>query len=477
MARKRSAGSRAVGRRGRSRALPRPSAGQWVAYVTTALVIAASLTAYGGYYSVSGSITTAHVDTDAWTDRPPTVEGVHNILLMGADVRTGDNAEYGMVEGIRPDVTIIASIDADRGAVTLVNLPRDLMVDIPACDPAGDGFPGTSGTFDQLNHAMMYGGVECQWKTVEALTGVHLDHFVLVDFVGFREIVDAVGGVPMCIPEPIDDPKAKLQLEAGEQVLDGEQALGLARSRDSTEFGSDLGRIETQQRLMGAIVRKVTGGDLLSSSANVYAFLNAIADAMMTDDELTVDAMAELAFAVRTVDLERISFVTPPVRDYPANPAKVVLVEEPANRLFDAVGAGEVLPEEESGGGEPPGVDPADVSVRVRNSTAVDGLAARTAEELRALGFTVPEVGAPLSRLPSTTTVYHGPGREDAARTLAAALTTATVEEVPDLGDDLELVITDDWGGVAGGDGSEEPVTEELGGTTAASDEEADACG
>ncbi|TDQ52983.1 LCP family protein [Actinorugispora endophytica] len=348
--RRRAGGGRAAVRRspGLLRAVWRLSVGGWVACAATGLVITASLTAYAGYYGVSGNIATAHVDTGSWEERPERVEGVHNILVMGSDVRTGENAEYGSTEGIRPDVMIVASVDADKGAVTLMNLPRDLMTDIPPCDPAGEGFPGTPGVFDQLNHAMAYGGVECQWKTVEEITGVRLDHFAMMDFAGFKDIVDAVGGVPMCVPQAVDDPKARLRLEAGEQVLDGEQALGLARSRDSTEFGSDLGRIENQQRMMGAIARKVTSGEILSSPTAVYAFLDAVTGSLTTDDGLTVDAMADLAVTMRDVDLERVSFVTPPLADYPADTDKVVLVEEPANRLFAAIAEGEVLPEEEA---------------------------------------------------------------------------------------------------------------------------------
>ncbi|GAA4917376.1 LCP family protein [Streptomonospora salina] len=482
------------------------STGGWVACVLTALLIAGSLSAYSAYYSITGNIDTAQVDTDGW-DRPTDIEGIHNILIMGADVRTGENAEYGKVAGIRPDVTAVASFNADNGAVTLVNLPRDLMVDIPRCDPAGEDFPGTPGRFDQINHAMAYGGASCQWKTVEELTGVHLDHFTLVDFVGFKDIVNTIGGVPMCIPEPIDDPKAKLHLEAGEQVLDGEQALGLARSRDSTEFGSDLGRIDNQQRMMGSIVRTVTGGDTLSRPTTVYDFLGAVTDSLRTDDEFTVEAMADLAIAMRDVDLDRISFVTPPVVEYPQNENKVVLKERPASELFEAVAAGEVLPGEaeeekedgsdddggDGGSGEGDGgVDPADVSVSVLNNTARSGLGAETGDALGALGFTVADVGNPVARFPEATTVYHGPGRKPRAEALSAVLGAAATEEVAGMSGGVELVIADDWAGVEGGGaagegssasaesaGDEEQdtsVAEELGGTTAATDEKARTC-
>lgn len=478
----------------------RMSVGGWVACLLTGLLIAGCLTAYSAYYGIAGNIDTAQVDTDGW-DRPTGVEGIHNILVMGADVRTGENAKYGEVEGIRPDVLIIASLNADNGAVTLVNLPRDLMVDIPQCDPVGEDFPGTPGRFDQINHAMAYGGEPCQWKTVEELTGVHLDHFVLVDFVGFKDIVNVIGGVPMCIPEPIDDPKAELHLESGEQVLDGEQALGLARSRDSTEFGSDLGRIKNQQRMMGSMLRKVTSGETLSSPPNVYDFLGAVTDSLRTDDAFTVEAMADLAIEMREVDLDRISFVTPPVVEYPQDDDKVILDEAPALELFTAVSEGDVLPGEkeeedegadEGSGGSGDGVDPAEVSVNVLNNTERSGLGATTGDELAALGFTVADVGNPVARFPEVTTVYHGPDRKPQAEALTRVLGRAAMEEVADMDDGVELVIADDWAGVEGGgaggggssatgadDGSgtrETSVAEEMGGMTAA-DEKSGACG
>ena len=223
----------------------------------TGVVIAGSLVGYGVYQDVLG-IETADVDPDSWGDRPAQVDGLHNILLLGTDERAGDDAGYNELNGVRPDVLVIVSIDVDRGGVTMVNLPRDTMVEIPPCAPGDEG-EGWNGGVDQINHAMTYGGMDCQGNTVETITGIHLDHMVLVDFAGFENIVDSVGGIEMCVPEPIDDPKAHLKLDAGLQELNGEKALGLARSRASTVSGSDLERIENQQRMIGAILREVKG--------------------------------------------------------------------------------------------------------------------------------------------------------------------------------------------------------------------------
>ncbi|WP_116244561.1 LCP family protein [Nocardiopsis sp. FIRDI 009] len=431
------------------------SAGQWAACVLTGVLIAASLTAYGAYASAF-DIRTEQIDTDTWGDRPDRVEGVHNILLLGVDTESG---------GDRPDVLVIVNVNVDAGAVTMVNVPRDLVVDIPACDPVGDS-PGWSGGRDQINHSMMYGGLNCLGDTMENTTGIHLDHMVQVDFAGFEDIVDTVGGVEMCIPAPIDDPKADLRLEAGRQRLDGAEALGLARSRASTEFGSDLGRIQSQQRLIGALAREVTGGEFLSSPTSVYSLLDSVTDNLVTDDALTVDRMAELVIAVRDVNLDRMNMVMVPVVDSREFAYKVEVREPEASELFAAVAAGEPLAEEDGGeddvgdGAAGEDVDPSDVSLRLLNGTATDGLAGVVRPLLEAEGFTVTDIGNPEQRPSEVTTVYHGPGRETQARVLADALDTARVEEAADLGDELELVMgATDWKGLAtegsGGDGAD----------------------
>ncbi|WP_159941332.1 MULTISPECIES: LCP family protein [unclassified Nocardiopsis] len=448
--------------------------GQWAACGVTGLLIAASLAVYAGYRDAL-SIDTEEVNTDAWGDRPVQVEGIHNILLLGVDTES---------EGNRPDVLVIVNVDVDRGAVTMVNLPRDLIVDIPRCDPVGDS-SGWRGGFDQINHSMMYGGLDCLGNTVESTTDIHLDHMVMVDFAGFENIVDTVGGVELCIPEPLDDPKAHLQLEAGVQTLDGEQALGLARSRDSTEYGNDMGRIQSQQRLIGALLREVTSGKVLASPATLYDFLGSVTDSMVTDDGLSVDKMAELAIAMRQVDLSRMNMVMAPVTESRFNAQKLDLQQPEAGELFAAVAAGEVLPgdgeaEEGEGGGASAGeepVEPADVSVRVLNGTGRNGLAAAVGQILvNDHGFVVTGTGNPGERRPADTTVYHGPGQRPHAEELASVLAAAQLEEVPGLGGELELVMGQDWEGVPGGDGrsgesgGEQDPLAALGATSAAED-------
>ena len=450
---------------------PRLSTGQRVACVATALVIVASLGGYGWYQGLVGNITTAQVDTDEW-DRPTNVEGVMNLLIIGSDVRSGENADYGEAEGERPDTMLIASINVDNGAATLVNLPRDLMVDLPDCE-ASEGYEGMGAHQGMVNSAMTFGGVGCQWKTVEQVTGVHLDHFLMMDFTGFKDMVDALGGVEMCIPESIDDPKAHLRLDAGLQTLDGEDSLGFVRSRYAQGDGSDLSRIDRQQEFMGAMLREVLSSEVMTNPVTITNFLGAVTDSISTDDDLTVETMTDMAISMREVDLDRVQFVTVPNGAHPDDENRIVMTDA-APALFEAINAGADVFGGEDGDGsqgetEDGTADPSEISVEVVNNTGVDGLALEIQTLLVDEGFVVTGTGNPESRAPAATTVYHGPGEEAAAELLAGSLENAVTEEAEGLEQTLELVAGSDWNGFSGGSSAETDlsITDDLGGVTA----------
>ncbi|MEU0240332.1 LCP family protein [Nocardiopsis sp. NPDC006198] len=459
----------------------RMSAGQWVACAATALAVVVSLGGYGWYQGIVGNITTTQVDT-TW-DRPTSVEGVMNLLIIGSDVRSGENADYGEAEGERPDTMLIASINVDNGAATLVNLPRDLVVDLPACE-AVEGYEGMSPHSGMINSAMTFGGIGCQWQAVENATDVHLDHFVMMDFTGFKDMVDAIGGVEMCIPEPVDDPKAHLVLDAGLQTLDGEDSLGFVRSRYAQGDGGDLSRIDRQQEFMGAMLRQVLSSEVMTSPVTITNFLGAVTDSVTTDDELTVDTMTDLAISMREVDLQRIQFVTVPNGQHPADPNRLVMSDE-APALFEAINAGaDLAGGGEDGGGESEGESegeaeqgpaPEDVSVEILNNAGVDGLALEVQAVLAGEGYTVTGTGNPVARFPEATTVYYAPGQEAAAEMLAGSMESAVTEEAEGLSQTLELVLAPDWAGFADGASSapEVSVTDDLGGITAEETESA----
>ncbi|WP_285730165.1 LCP family protein [Nocardiopsis sp. ATB16-24] len=469
------AGKRSAPRPSGALSAMRMSAGQWTACVATALAIIASLGGYGWYQGIVGNITTAQVDTDAW-DRPTSVEGVMNLLIIGSDVRSGENADYGEAEGERPDTMLIASINVDNGAATLVNLPRDLVVDLPGCE-AVEGYEGMNPHSGMINSAMTFGGIGCQWLAVEQVTGVHLDHFVMMDFAGFKDMVDAIGGVEMCIPAPVDDPKAHLELDAGLQTLDGEESLGYVRSRYGQGDGSDLSRIDRQQEFMGAMLRQVLSSEVMTSPMTITGFLRAVTDSVTTDEELTVETMTDIAISMREVDLGRIQFVTVPNGQHPDDANRLIMRQPDAADLFEAINAGTYLEaEEEKGETAEEAPAPAEISLEILNNTTIEGLAGEVETVLLGEGYDVTGTGNPIARFPEATTVYYAPGQEAAADLLAGSLENAQTAEEAGLSQDLELVIGQDWSGFAGGGGSSGSgvsITEDLGGTTAEKKESA----
>ncbi len=443
-----------------------------MACVVTALVIVASLGGYGWYQGLVGNITTAQVDTDEW-DRPTNVEGVMNLLVIGSDVRSGENADYGEAEGERPDTMLIAGINVDEGAVTLVNLPRDLVVDLPGCE-AVEGYEGMAPQQGMINSAMTFGGVGCQWKVVEQVTGVHLDHFLMMDFTGFKDMVDALGGVQMCIPEPVEDPKAQLELDAGLQTLDGEDSLGFVRSRYAQGDGSDLSRIDRQQEFMGAMLREVLSSEVMTNPITITDFLGAVTDSITTDDDLTVDIMTDIVISMREVDLDRVGFVTVPNGAHPDDENRIMMSEPRASELFDAINAGADVFGGEDGDGseeetEDGAADPSEISVEIVNNTGVDGLALEIQAVLVREGYVVTGTGNPELRVPEATTVYHGPGAEAAAELLAGSLENAVTEEAEGLEQTLELVAGTDWNGFSGSSSADTDlsITDDLDGVTA----------
>ena len=181
---------------------------------------------------------------------------------------------------MRSDTTIVAHISADRSRVELVSIPRDLVIDRPACTMK-DGTTTRAKAHDMFNNAFAVGwdhsqdlgtAAACTWKTVETITGVRLDGFVLLDFVGLTAMVDAIGGVPICLPKALDDPVTGLHVPAGPQVFDGPTAVQFARARHNIGDSSDTQRILRQHDLMAAMARSVLSAKTLSNPVALYSF-------------------------------------------------------------------------------------------------------------------------------------------------------------------------------------------------------------
>ncbi|MER6529017.1 LCP family protein [Streptomyces sp. NPDC001508] len=310
----------------------------------TALVL---LGAGGGrlaYTRLDGDITAdeaAAAELARYERERPTalVRGAQNILLIGSDTRSGDgNGAYGRNTGNtgagRSDTAILLHLGADRHSATAVSLPRDLMVAVPSClrPDGGRSAPG----FAMLNSAFETGGSACAVRTVEKLSGIRIDHYAVVDFSGFKEMVDAVDGVEVCLREPVDDRAAGLRLPAGRVTLDGEQALGYVRARKSLGDGSDTDRMERQQQFLGALVNKMRGNDVLLNPVKLYPLLDAATSALTTDPGLaSLRGLYQLVRGLRNIPTEHVQFLTVPRESYPSDANRDQLVEPEAGKLFE----------------------------------------------------------------------------------------------------------------------------------------------
>ncbi|MEV4431143.1 LCP family protein [Streptomyces sp. R-07] len=313
---------------------------RWTALGVAVVVLAAAGVGWWFYRKLDDNITT---DTTAAAElekyekeRPPAgTSAARNILLIGSDTRAGEgNRKYGKDQGTqRSDTTILLHLSAGKSSATAVSLPRDLMVTIPSCHKP-DG-TRTREQFAQFNWAFEFGGTACTIRTVEKLTGIRVDHHMVIDFRGFKKMVDAVDGVEVCLKEPVNDPDAKLKLPAGRQTLHGEQALGFVRARKSIGNGSDTERMDRQQQFLGALVNKVQSDGVLLNPTKLYPVLDAATKAITTDPGLdSLRDLYDLARAMRAIPTEKVQFLTVPRRSYRYDANRDELVQPAASELF-----------------------------------------------------------------------------------------------------------------------------------------------
>ncbi|MFD8621631.1 LCP family protein [Streptomyces sp. NPDC059513] len=313
---------------------------RWAALGASFLVLVSAGAGWWLYKKLDGNITT---DTGAAAElkvyekeRPtPVVMDAQNILLIGSDSRAGDNGKYGRDDGgsQRSDTTILLHLAADRKSATAVSLPRDLMVEVPSCH-TGDN-KETREQFTQFNSAFELGGTACTIRTVERMTGIRIDHHMVVDFNGFKDMVDAVDGVEVCLKEPIDDKDAHLELPAGRQTLNGEEALGYVRARKTLGDGSDTERMERQQKFLGALVNKMQSNGVLLNPTRLYPVLDAATKSLTTDPGLdSLRDLYDLVRSMRDVPTDQVQFLTVPRQPYRQNPNRDELVEPDAGKLF-----------------------------------------------------------------------------------------------------------------------------------------------
>ncbi|MGW3769103.1 LCP family protein [Actinomadura verrucosospora] len=405
---------------------------RWVAVGAVALLLAAGGGAAWLYHDLVGGIEQKHVSDKLGANRPKKLNKSLNILLIGSDTREGENSEYAVpgMAGARSDTTILLHLSPNRDQAIGISFPRDSMVKMPACKKEKGGT--VPAQFGMLNAAFAYAGPTCTWKTLESLTGIHIDHFVQVDFAGFKRMVDALGGVEICVDKPVRDPRAELYLKAGKQTVKGDDALGYVRARYSLGDGSDLERIERQQKFMAAVVDKATSGSVLKDPAKTYKFLKAATKSMTTDDDLDLAGMRKLADGLKGMSAGQVRFVTVPVEGYAPDPNRVQWNEELAKPLFEAIRHDDELPAEpaEPARPRPAPPSPGKVRVTVVDAGARDARVKQVVNQLRQRGFTVEKKVEKAAAAPESRLVY-APAAEAQASALARDVPDALLTSDP----------------------------------------------
>ncbi|GAA3521757.1 hypothetical protein GCM10022234_17130 [Aeromicrobium panaciterrae] len=333
------------------------------------------------YWKLNGNIGSSALDEKDHVVKDDTPKGATNILFIGSDSRKLKSKGYGNESGQRSDALMLVHFAKDNARVDAVQIPRDTLTTLPACDDTGSG--AFRGGYNLMINSALAGGPACSVRAVEALSGVHIDHFVQLDFDGFASMVNALGGVDVCLNEPMVDRDAKLDLPAGKQKLDGKNALALARTRHAVGDGSDIGRLGHQQVVMSSIISRARDAGVLTRPDRLFKFLNALTSSITVDEEISsISALTGLAKRAKAVDDKNIRFITMPNGAAPTDRNRVVKTAD-ADTIFAAIAKDRQVPVEGSEGKTPK------TPVKVLNAAGADGLATRARNALIGSDFVV----------------------------------------------------------------------------------------
>jgi LCP family protein required for cell wall assembly len=416
--------------------------------LVAALVVVVGGTAFAAW-RLNANITRIDVSGAIGGDRPTQAAGTTgavNLLLVGSDTREGEgNDSYadndGTLGGAHSDTNLLVHLSADRTWATVVSIPRDSMTKAPPdCSATA---PKAQWDERQWNQNYRIGGTGCLIRTLEGNTGLRVDHYAVVDFRGFKQMVDALGGIEVCTTEAIDDPKTHLRLSPGRHTLDGRRSLQYVRVRKSVGDGSDLQRINRQQAFLSSVMQKATSTRLLAQPNRLYSFLDAATRSLTTNPEFGVGTMRDLAGSVRGIGLDRIQFVTVPTEEYPPDPNRVQW-KASADEIWASLRADEQLGSDRkptpSPSASPLTVSPDAVTVQLVNASGLSGLGRQVAAALRVQGFAgLATTNAPAG--PKGVLVEYSGDRAEHARTVAAAFPGARTARVAGLGPSVRVTL------------------------------------
>ncbi|WP_234340816.1 LCP family protein [Streptomyces sp. NRRL F-5630] len=446
----------------------------WTA-LSLAVVIAGTATAgYLYYQHLNDNIVKAELTPVAPEKRPPAPtpntagQTPLNILVIGSDSRnTKENLELGGAKetvGGKPlaDVQMLVHVSADRSNMSVVSMPRDTLLKLPECeDPdTGEVYQATT-TRRMTNETLGRGGPGCTVATWEATTGIHIDHFMLVDFSGVVSMADAVGGVPVCVDRNIYSHTSTgkgsgLKLEKGTHPVKGEQALQWLRTRYGFGDGTDIGRAQAQHMYMSAMVRQLRENATLANPGKLRSLAEAATKALTVDDGLgSVKKIYDLSNDLRAVPPERITLTTMPfVYEGPRVAPKAGDAEQLWRLVREDIaldGKDKKKPKVKDISDQ--AAAPGEVEVSVRNATATDqlalvpGRAGTIAERLAAEDFTRTTADQANTGSEDKTEVrYPGGDAEADAQSVAKALKIPLrrVKESADV-TGVTVVIGSDW--------------------------------
>ncbi|MGW6916960.1 LCP family protein [Kitasatospora sp. NPDC054939] len=435
---------------------------RWARRLAAGIAFSVLATSCSGWAVLHGVGSIDRVDAFSGDRARPADDGSTTFLVVGTDERAGipektlKEVLHAGGESCRcTDTMMIVRLSGDGGRATVLSIPRDSYVDIPAHRDLATRreVPAAKG---KINAAYGLGGPGLTVATVEQNTGLRIDHYLQIDFAAFVSAVDALGGVRVCTAKPLRDEYSGLDLPAGTSTLDGAGALKYVRARH-VDGSADLGRMHRQQKLVAQLLHGLTDGGALLNPVRLARVADGVLGAVKADRDLSTDDLLTLAHRMKDLTTGRADFATVPLADldHPvAGWGSTVLWDAAgAKALFDAVRQGRPLsrtdapPAPAAASGPSPAVAPEQVHVQVFNAAGTSGLGARVDADLRRAGFatTGAASNAPAGSSPGRTAVRYDPRWDQSARTLAAALPGAELIAVPGLGPTLQVYAGSDY--------------------------------
>ena len=440
---------------------------RWVAVAVVVILAAGTLTVYLKYRAIYDSITRVNVPASELGQRPTQYStDSENILVYGDDSRKGlDHHQQvllhtGSDQTNNTDTIMIIHLSPGRHLVTVMSIPRDTMVPMYQCD-AGPGYSGQQAdphAYVQINSLLAAGGPVCLWKTVEQQTGIFINHFIGIGMLGFVKVVNDLGGVNVCVPFNVNDTVSGLNLPAGEDHINGVQALAFWRTRENIGNGSDLERIQRDQFMSAQVVKGVLSSGLLSNPLRLLSVVTDAAAAMTTDSGMSVSDLMGIADSLRHLSSKNVQFITAPNQAWPSNPQRVQFAQPQAAEVFNAIAHDVTVPKVKvapsaspSGGAQVLTTSPSNVKVKVLNGSGTAGIASQAASALTSRGFDVTGTGNAASFAYTKSVIAYASTADMAAvNTLKQELTNVTtLQDSTVTPGTVELIVGSDFTALA----------------------------